>query len=166
MHLMVLLALTAARTRIAVSASYFVPDPLTLRTLVAAARRGVHIRILLPGRHIDEALVRKASRAIWGTLLAAGVEIAEYQPTMFHMKSLLVDDRFVSVGSANLDDRSFLLNDEANLNVISPPLARQLSALFEKDWAQGKPVSLGDWRRRPGSEKLVEWGASLLRRQL
>jgi cardiolipin synthase A/B len=166
MHLMVLLALTAARTRIAVSASYFVPDPLTLHTLVAAARRGVHIRILLPGRHIDAVLVRKASRASWGALLAAGVEIAEYQPTMFHMKSLLVDDRFVSVGSANLDDRSFLLNDEANLNVISPQLARQLGALFEKDWAQGKPVSLGDWRRRPASEKLVEWGASLLRRQL
>lgn len=166
MHLMYLLALTAARERIDLCASYFVPDALTLDTLVVAARRGVRVRILLPGRHIDAALVRKASRASWGDLLAAGMEISEYQPTMFHMKSLVVDDSFVSVGSTNFDDRSFLLNDEANLNVISPALARTMRDLFESDWAHGKRMDLRTWRRRPWREKLMERMAVLLRSQL
>ena len=166
MHLMYLLALTAASKRIALSASYFVPDSLTVKTLRSAAQRGVRIRILLPGEHIDTDVVRRASRASWGPLLAAGVEIAEYQPTMFHMKALVVDDSFVSVGSTNFDNRSFLLNDEANLNVISEPLAARMYALFEDDWAHGKPISHAAWRRRPWREKLLEQGARLLRSQL
>ena len=166
MHLMYLLALTAARKRIVLSASYFVPDSLTIKTLRSAAQRGVRIRILLPGAHIDKAVVRRASRASWGPLLEEGVEIAEYQPTMFHMKALVVDDSFVSVGSTNFDNRSFLLNDEANLNVISPPLAARMHALFEDDWALGKPMSFAAWQRRPWREKLVEQGARLLRSQL
>ena len=166
MHLMYLLALTAARERIALSASYFVPDSLTIKTLRAAAQRGVRIRILLPGAHIDKAVVRRASRASWGPLLEVGVEIAEYQPTMFHMKALVVDDRFVSVGSTNFDNRSFLLNDEANLNVISKPLAARMLALFEDDWAHGKAMDFDAWQHRPWREKLVEQGARLLRSQL
>ena len=166
MHLMYLLALTAARERIALSASYFVPDSLTIKTLRAAAQRGVRIRILLPGAHIDKAVVRRASRASWGPLLEAGVQIAEYQPTMFHMKALVVDDRFVSVGSTNFDNRSFLLNDEANLNVISKPLAARMLALFEDDWAHGKAMDFEAWQHRPWREKLVEQGARLLRSQL
>jgi cardiolipin synthase len=166
MHLMYLLALTAARERIALSASYFVPDSLTIKTLRAAAQRGVRIRILLPGAHIDKAVVRRASRASWGPLLEVGVEIAEYQPTLFHMKALVVDDRFVSVGSTNFDNRSFLLNDEANLNVISKPLAARMLALFEDDWAHGKAMDFEAWQHRPWREKLVEQGARLLRSQL
>lgn len=166
MHLMYLLALTAASQRIELCASYFVPDALTLKTLVEAARRDVRIRILLPGRHIDAPLVRKASRASWGPLLEAGVAIAEFQPTMFHMKALVVDDGFVSVGSTNFDNRSFLLNDEANLNVISEPLAVQMHALFDADWAQAKAITLQDWHQRPRWERLKEMGARLARSQL
>jgi cardiolipin synthase len=166
MHLMYLLALTAARERIDLCASYFVPDALTLSTLLAAAQRGVRVRILVPGRHIDKAVVRQASRASWGDLLAAGMEIAEYQPTMLHMKSIVVDERFVSVGSTNFDDRSFLLNDEANLNVISPTLAQTMRDLFESDWAKGKRMDVATWRQRPWREKLMERMAVLLRSQL
>jgi cardiolipin synthase len=166
MHLMYLLALTAARERIDLCASYFVPDTLTLGTLVAAAKRGVRVRILVPGRHIDEAMVRQASRSVWDKLLAAGIAISEYQPTMLHMKALMVDDGFVSVGSTNFDNRSFLLNDEANLNVISPELARKLRVQFEVDWAKGKQIQLAVWRQRPLSEKLMEQVALLLRSQL
>lgn len=166
MHLMYLLALTASRERIDLCASYFLPDAITIKTLVEAAQRGVRVRILVPGRHIDAPLVRKASRACWGKLLAAGMEIAEYQPTMFHLKALVVDDGFVSVGSTNFDDRSFLLNDEANLNVISPALAQTMRDLFEGDWAQGKRMALDTWRQRPWREKGVEHMAALLRRQL
>ena len=166
MHLMYLLALTAARERVELCASYFVPDALTLKTLIEAARRGVRVRILVPGRHIDAKIVRQASRASWGDLLAAGIEISEYQPTMFHMKSLVVDNSFVSVGSTNFDNRSFLLNDEANLNVISPALVQTLSTLFEADWTEGKRMELSAWVRRPWHEKLMERIAVLLRTQL
>jgi len=166
MHLMYLLALTAARERIDLCASYFVPDALTHTTLVAAAKRGVRVRILVPGRHIDEAMVRQASRACWGELLAAGMAISEYQTTMLHMKALMVDDGFVSVGSTNFDHRSFLLNDEANLNVISPVLARTMRDLFEADWAKGMEMELQAWRRRPWREKLMERMAVLFRSQL
>ncbi len=166
MHLMYLLALTAARERIDLCASYFVPDALTQDALLDAARRGVRVRILVPGRHIDQAMVRQASRACWGELLAADIEISEYQPTMLHMKALMVDDSFVSVGSTNFDDRSFLLNDEANLNVISPDLAQTMRDLFDADWAKGKPMALQAWRQRPWHEKLMERMALLFRSQL
>lgn len=166
MHLMYLLALTAARERIDLCASYFVPDALTQTTLVAAAKRGVRVRILVPGRHIDEPMVRQASRAGWDELLAAGIAISEYQPTMLHMKALMVDGGFVSVGSTNFDHRSFLLNDEANLNVIAPDLAQTMCDLFEVDWAKGMRVELQTWRQRSGREKLMERIAVLFRSQL
>lgn len=166
MHLMYLLALTAARSRIRLSASYFVPDSLTVRTLVEAARRGVRVQVLLPSGHIDSVFVRRASRASWGPLLQAGIEIAEYQPTMFHMKGLVVDDRFVSVGSTNFDNRSFLLNDEANLNVIDTSFASQMHQLFEADWTKAKRITHAMWSRRPWRQKMLEQGARLLRSQL
>ena len=166
MHLMYLLALTAARERIDLCASYFVPDALTLATLVAAAKRGVQVRILVPGKHIDTQLVRHASRASWRTLLEAGMEISEYQPTMLHMKSLVVDSAFVSVGSTNFDNRSFLLNDEANLNVISSDLATTMRTVFENDWAQGKRIHYLAWSKRPWRDKLMERMAVLLQSQL
>ncbi|WP_232456524.1 phospholipase D-like domain-containing protein [Hydrogenophaga crassostreae] len=166
MHLMFLLALTAARQHIDLSASYFVPDSLTIHTLTAAAARGVVVRVLLPSGHIDSIFVRKASRASWGPLLRAGVQIAEYQPTMFHNKGLVVDGRFVSVGSTNFDNRSFLLNDEANLNVLDTSFAARMHRVFETDWAQGERITLAMWRSRPWQEKLLEQGARLLRSQL
>ncbi|QCB48865.1 cardiolipin synthase B [Hydrogenophaga sp. PAMC20947] len=166
MHLMFLLALTAAREYIDLSASYFVPDSLTIRTLTAAAERGVVVRVLLPCGHIDSIFVRKASRASWGPLLRAGVQIAEYQPTMFHNKGLVVDGHFVSVGSTNFDNRSFLLNDEANLNVLDPAFAARMHAVFEADWAQGRRITLAMWRSRPWHQKMQEQGARLLRSQL
>jgi len=110
--------------------------------------------------------VRQASRAGWGELLAAGIAISEYQPTMLHMKALMVDDGFVSVGSTNFDHRSFLLNDEANLNVISPDLAWTMRDLFEADWAKGTRIEPQAWHQRPWREKLMERMAVLLRSQL
>ena len=94
-----------------------------MQTLVAARKRGVEVDIILPGKHIDTQTVRRASRSRWGPLLEAGVKIYEYQPTMFHCKTMIVDDVWVSVGSTNFDNRSFRLNDEANLNVLDPALA-------------------------------------------
>ncbi len=166
MHLMYLLAITAAKHTIDLSASYFVPDDIAIRTLVDAARRGVKVRVIAPGEHIDTATVRRASRARWGDLLDAGVQIAEFQPTMFHVKSLVIDELISSVGSTNFDNRSFSLNDEANLNVLHRGFAQRQREVFEADWAKSKPITLEAWRNRPLSEKLWENAASLLGAQL
>ena len=91
---------------------------VTIQTLVDAARRGVKVRVIVPSGHIDSEVLRKASRGNWRQMLQAGIEIAEFQPTKYHVKGLVVDGVFSSVGSTNFDNRSFRLNDEANLNVL------------------------------------------------
>jgi cardiolipin synthase len=166
MHLMYLMAITAARRTIDLSSAYFVPDELTVSALVAAAKRGVEVRIITPGKIIDSDIVRAASRERWGDLLKAGVRIAEYQPTMYHVKALVVDSLLVSVGSTNFDNRSFSLNDEANLNVLDAAFARAQEAVFEDDWRHARPFSLGGWERRPVLEKLGGQVADLLGAQL
>ena len=166
MHLMYLMAITAAERTIELSSSYFVPDDLAIGALAAAARRGVKVRIITPGGKIDAAVVRKASRARWGELLEAGVVIAEYQPTMFHCKVLVVDDLFVSVGSTNFDNRSFRLNDEANLNILDADFASEQAKVFETDFEHARQITLQAWRDRPWTERLLEHAASLLGDQL
>jgi cardiolipin synthase len=166
MHLMYLMAITAARQSIVLSSSYFVPDSLAVDALVAARKRGVRVRIITPGARIDAEVVRRASRARWGPLLEAGVEMAEFQPTMFHCKVLVVDALLVSVGSTNFDNRSFRLNDEANLNVLDATFARRQIEVFELDWARSRPMTLQAWQQRPWQEKLIEHAAALLRTQL
>ena len=166
MQLMYLLAITAATRSIDLSASYFVPDELMLRTLIDAVKRGVKLRIIVPGEHIDSETVRSASRASWGGLLSAGAYIAEYQPTMFHTKVMTVDQVLVSVGSTNFDNRSFRLNDEATLNVMDSAFAAQQTQIFEEDMKLARQITFDQWRNRPLKEKLAERLASLLRSQL
>ena len=166
MQLMYLLAITAATRSIDLSASYFVPDELMLRTLIDAVKRGVRLRIIVPGEHIDSETVRSASRASWGGLLAAGAYIAEYQPTMFHCKVMTVDQVLVSVGSTNFDNRSFRLNDEATLNVMDSAFAQQQTQIFEQDMKLSRQITLAQWSNRPLREKLAERLASLLSSQL
>jgi cardiolipin synthase len=166
MHLMYLLAITAARHSIHLSNSYFVPDELAVKALVAAAKRGVDVRIITPGPIIDSDVVRAASRERWGELLAAGVRMAEYQPTMYHVKALIVDSLLVSVGSTNFDNRSFILNDEANLNVLDAGFAKQQEAVFDDDWKHARQVTLQAWQNRPFTEKIGGMLADLIGAQL
>ena len=166
MQLMYLLSITAASRSIDLSAAYFVPDELTSNALVEAMKRGVKLRIVVPGPHIDSDTVRSASRARWGPLLAAGALIAEYQPTMYHCKVMVVDRLLVSVGSTNFDNRSFRLNDEATLNIIDAVFAARQTTIFEQDLALSRPVSFAQWRERPLREKLLERVASLFSSQL
>ncbi len=166
MQLMYMMAITSARSSIHLSSSYFVPDRLTTAALVASAKRGVKVRIIMPGEHIDTEIVRMASRAGWGDLLQAGIEIAEFAPTMYHCKVMVVDSLLVSVGSTNFDNRSFRLNDEANLNVLDAGFAIQQVAIFEKDWGRARPVTYEQWLRRPWQDKLLERLAVLLKTQL
>ena len=166
MHLMYLFALTAASRSIHLSMAYFVPDDLSVRTLVAALKRGVKVQIIMPGPKGDAAIVRRASRARWGELLAAGAELYEYQPTMYHCKVLIVDGLLVSVGSTNFDNRSFSLNDEANLNIYDADFAREQIGIFQRDLARSHRYTLEEWQNRPVSEKLWEHAVSLLGSQL
>ncbi|HYC42615.1 MAG TPA: cardiolipin synthase [Noviherbaspirillum sp.] len=166
MHLMYLLSIASAEKTVLLSSAYFVPDELAINALVAAARRGVRIRIITPGEHIDTDIVRRASRARWGALLEAGIEIHEYQPTMFHCKVMIVDGFLVSTGSTNFDNRSFRLNDEANLNVYDEAFAAQMTAVFEKDVKRARRITLAEWAERPFAEKLIEHSSSLLGQQL
>jgi len=166
MQLMYLLSITAASRSIDLSAAYFVPDDLTSNALVAAMKRGVKLRIVVPGPHMDVDIVRSASRAQWGPLLAAGALIAEYQPTMYHCKVMIVDGLLVSVGSTNFDNRSFQLNDEATLNILDAEFAAQQTRIFEDDLRLSRTVSLAQWRARPWQERLAERFASLIGSQL
>ena len=166
MQLMYLLSITAASRSIDLSAAYFVPDELASNALVAAMKRGVKLRIVVPGSHIDSETVRSASRARWGPLLAAGALIAEYQPTMHHCKVMVVDRLLVSVGSTNFDNRSFRLNDEATLNVLDSEFATQQTQIFNDDLKRSHMVSLAEWRGRPWRERLAERIASVLGSQL
>lgn len=156
MHLMYLIAIAAARHTIDLAAAYFVPDALITRSLLEARTRGVHIRVLLPGKHIDAVSVRLASKASWEPLLQAGIEIHEYQPTMLHTKLLIIDGLLVSVGSTNFDIRSFRLNDEASLNVYDRTLAARMTEVFERDLQRAEQYSLERWRARPLRQKLGE----------
>jgi phosphatidylserine/phosphatidylglycerophosphate/cardiolipin synthase-like enzyme len=146
--------------------AYFIPDELALAAIQAALRRGVRVRIIMPGRHNDAQSVRRASRALWGDLLEAGAEIYEYQPTMFHCKVLVADWLIASVGSTNFDDRSFRLNDEASLNIYDAGFAMHQVEVFERDLKSSRRISVEEWRNRPLAEKLWEHAAALLGPQL
>lgn len=166
MELMYLMAITSAKRTIRLSSSYFVPNEMAVRALTDALKRGVKVQIITPGEHTDSETVRSASKARWGALLGAGAEIHEYQPTMYHCKVMIVDEFMVSTGSTNFDDRSFRLNDEANLNIYDPAFAKEQVTLFEADLAKSRRVTLAEWQDRPMRDKIVEHLASLIGAQL
>lgn len=165
-ELMFLLSVAAAGSNIRMESAYFVPDPLTRKYLIAARRRGVSVQIIVPGPHIDEQFVRHASRAHWGELLKAGIEIYVFQPTMLHCKLTMVDDLWVSIGSSNMDNRSFRLNEEANLNVYDHSFAQEQIRVFEQDKTRCKRVTYENWARRPLAEKITDALSSALDWQL
>ena len=165
-RLMYLLSLASAVKSVRIANAYFVPDALAVSTLVAAQRRGARVEIIVPSRHIDQKLVRRASRSLWEPLLEAGIAIYEYQPTMYHVKVVVVDEVWTSVGSTNFDNRSFRLNDEANLNVLDPEFAASQAKVFEQDKARSRRVTLEEWRRRPWRERATDRLAGILRLQL
>ena len=166
MQLMYHLAITAAERSIDLSVAYFVPDDLTRKLLMDALARGVRVRLVTPGEHTDTETVKAASRATWGELLQAGAEIYEYGPTMYHCKVMIVDQLLVSVGSTNFDNRSFRLNDEANLNVYDAAFAQRQTQVFEDDIQRSRRVTYQAWLDRPLREKAHEKLTALLRSQL
>src|SRR5437879_623605 len=142
LDLMYLLGVASAQKTLRIENAYFLPDDLVRKELVAAAKRGVKIEILVPGKKIDQKLVRAASKRHWPELLNAGIKIYEYEPTMVHVKLMIVDDTVSSVGSGNFDNRSIRLNDEANLDVLDRQFAAEQTRFFEMDKRHSREVSL------------------------
>jgi cardiolipin synthase len=163
---LIYLAVAAAKRSIELTSAYFVPRPAFTEALVEAAKRGVHMRILVPGSHIDKQFVRTAGRAAYDQLIGAGIEIHEYCPTMLHAKTLTVDEIWSSVGSVNFDNRSFQLHDEVTLCVQSERFAGQLHEVFERDLRASERIEPDQWRERSLAQRARENVTKYARREL
>ena len=160
------LAIASARKSLELTAAYFVPRPAFTDALCAAANRGVEVRILVPGAHIDKGFVRVAGRAAYAELLDAGVRLFEYQPTMLHAKSLCVDGTWSSVGTINFDNRSFQLHDEITLCVWDERFAARLNQAFAEDTERSDEIDADRWRERALRQRASETATTVLRREL
>src|SRR6266850_3056197 len=165
MYTMFLLALASARHSIHITNPYFVPDEKMISTLVAAAKRGVQVVLIIPGA-IDHNLVRQASRSEFGRLLKNGVQIYEYRPALLHAKTMVVDGIWATVGSTNLDHRSFSLNEEVNVVVYDTATAQRLEKVFEQDLANSQQVTYKKWSRRGLPSRFLELLAFPIREQI
>ena len=160
------LAIASARKRLDLTSAYFVPRPAFTEALCDASERGVEVRILVPGPHIDKGFVRVAGRDSYGQLLDAGVRIFEFQPTMLHAKSLVVDGCWSSVGTVNFDNRSFQLHDEITLCVWDSHFASLLTEQFEKDAKRSDEITRERWNGRGLRRRAAETSMRLFRREL
>jgi cardiolipin synthase len=164
---MVFQTLIASACRsIHITTPYFLPDRSARQELIhAMQRRGVELKIIVPGKHSDHLLTRRSSRRLYGDLLKHGAEIYEYEPAMIHTKSMVVDGVWSVVGSTNFDSRSFGINDEVNLAALDDTLARRIEEDFQHDMAASRRITYGDWRNRPVLERAHEWLGWILERQ-
>jgi cardiolipin synthase len=160
------LSIASARRTLYVSNSYFVPDDDFRALLLAAARRGVDVRVLTVGRKTDVKTTWYAGRYRYEELLRGGVRIYEYQPTMMHAKTLVVDGTWASVGSMNADNRSLSFNEESTFLALDAGFGRDLEALFHEDLRHSTEIVLDEFRRRPWYSRTIEFGAMLLSRLL
>lgn len=146
--------IASAQKSIDIANPYFLPDSGLRNELVKAARdRGVRIRILTVSQKTDHKMVRASSRKSYGELLKAGAQIYEYQPGMIHEKVMVIDGAWTVVGSANMDTRSFGLNDEVNVAALDRNLAANITAQYEKDIAQARPITIKEWQHRGPIER-------------
>jgi cardiolipin synthase len=159
-------AISAAERKISISNSYFVPNDDSLSLLVAASKRGVNVRVLVPGKINDLPVTKAGARSKFGVLLRAGVKIYEYQPTMMHAKTMVVDGLFATVGSTNFDSRSFRYNDEIDLEVYDEGVAQKLEQMFETDLTRSRPYTYEQWLHRTLWERFTEWALIPVRNQL
>jgi cardiolipin synthase len=151
-------AIGSAEASVNITNAYFAPDPQLLDALEAAAQRDVDVNLILPSQ-TDSWLVFHAGRNYYDRLLRAGVKIHERQGVILHSKTALIDGVWATVGSTNLDWRSFLHNYELNAVVLGPEFGKQVQAMFDKDLAASEAITLEQWQRRPLDLRLKEWFA-------
>jgi len=155
------LTMAAARQRLWVTNAYFAPQPGVLRGLSRAARRGVDVRLLLPAKS-DMPILRRAGHGSYAALLASGVRIYEYQPTMLHAKTLVADDWAVMIGSSNLDYRSYYFNAECNVLILDAETGARMAKTYTDDLRHAVEITSEMWRERPRFKKICDFLARLL----
>lgn len=155
-----ILAIQEAKSTVQITAAYFVPDRQFVDALIGAAKRGVEVKLVLPGVS-DHGLVMHAGRAFYEELLSNGVKIYQLQVAVLHAKSAVIDGTWSTVGSANIDRRSFLHNYELNVVVLDPGFGKEMESAFAEDLRDSKQVTLEQWRRRPWADRIKEFAARL-----
>jgi cardiolipin synthase A/B len=155
MYTTFLLAVNSAQRSIHITNPYFVVDQRMREALITARRRNVRVMVLVPGA-IDHNIVRQASRRQFGDLLRAGVQIYEYAPALLHSKTMIIDGVWATVGSTNLDNRSFAVNDELNVIVYNRDVAQRLEAAFTDDLTRSRRITFEEWKKRGITAKLLE----------
>ena len=156
MYLLLAAAITYSRASVWLTSAYFAPDENTINALKAAARRGVDVRLLLPGITDSDAALR-AGQSHYADLLATGVRVFERHDAVLHAKTSVIDGVWTTIGSSNLDWRSFCENDEVNAVFLGPDFGQQLRALYEADLAVATEIKLTQWQQRPQNARAKEW---------
>ncbi len=164
--LLLAIAFAAAEKRIWITNAYCTPTADQVDLLVKAVRRHVDVKLILPGKNDDQPLTKSAGRAAYGRMLEGGVKIFEYQPTMIHEKSMVIDGLFALFGSSNLDARSSEINEELDIAVYDKNFGRGMEAVFQKDLAHSQEYTLQEFQRRPLWERTTEWVMLPFRSQL
>ena len=164
-YMLFLLSINSAKKSILITNPYFIPDEVLTEALVNAAARGVRVAILAPGT-IDNRFTYTASRSHYGPLLLGGVEVFEYKAALMHAKTIVVDGAWATIGSTNIDNRSFALNQEINLTVHDIGVARHLEEIFRQDLKYSEPVTYEQWRSRGMFERLFEFFSFPIKEQL
>lgn len=165
MYLTLISAIGNAEKQVYLTNAYFVPDPQLVQALTDAVARGVDVRLVLPS-HSDAAVVFYAGRAHYAKLLEGGVKIYEREGSVLHSKTALIDGVWSTVGSSNLDWRSFVDNDEIDAVILGRSFAAQMAAMFERDLAKSRQIDLKAWRQRPLEMRFKEWLSNLVGRLL
>ncbi|WP_179673387.1 cardiolipin synthase [Duganella sp. 1224] len=155
------LAIQEAKKSIHITSAYFVPDRQTVDALIAAARRGVDVKIVLPGVS-DSGLVFYAGHAFYDDLLAAGVKIYQLKLAVLHAKTAVIDGKWSTVGSTNIDTRSFLHNSELNVIVMGEEFGTEMEKAFQEDMKDSNVITLEQWRHRPWANRMKEWAARFM----
>jgi len=155
-------AIQESRKRVWLTQAYFAPDDDFVELLGEAAKRKVDVRLIVPGQS-DVGLLPLAARHYYKRLLKAGVKLYEYEPVMIHAKTAVIDGVWSTVGSSNLDFRSFIHNDEANAIVMGRAFGQEMETLFEQDLSHSTPVTLEQWQQRPWLDRLKESGAAAVK---
>jgi len=148
---------SAAQKSIYITNAYCAPSDSQVEQLVAAVKRGVDVRLLLPGKHNDQPMTKAAGRTAYGDLLKGGVKIFEYQPTMIHAKTMVIDEMLSVFGSSNFDARSAQINEELDVTVYDPEFGKEMARVFQRDLQQSRPYGLQDFRKRSVWERISEW---------
>jgi cardiolipin synthase len=159
---LVQLAIASAHHRLWIANSYFIPSTAICDSLIRKAEQGVDVRILAPGRYMDIAPVRAAQRSTYDTLLSHGIRVWEYEISMMHAKTILVDDRLVVIGSTNMDPLSLRRNEEGALVVESPELAADLDRSWRVDLLHSREIRWDSWKKRGLVERFTRRLTSII----